>query len=345
VSSQEPEPGELQRNEVSPPEQPPGEFQRSEVSPAGQPILYVIAAVGAAASIFFLRSGFLGLLFLFPLGLIAFLGNEKTAWFATLLAILGNVAVSVSYFLRQGVAPIFLQWNALYFGVMAIIFTWINAPPGWIQRLFPLRSVYRLALGSILGTLVMVPYFLLILEMGGLESYFADQVATINSLSGRLLSAHEILDYLSYIGLRGGILISCLVFLGISRQLAVTLSWLFRHVRPSGGLISFHVDSFLIWILSAALGLVLAGRAGGIEAAEIAGWNLLALCGILYLAQGGGIALYFLIKLPPVLRIAANVGLVLMLFSPGINALLLGSLTLVGIVENWFPLRVPKKEE
>jgi hypothetical protein len=84
---------------------------------------------------------------------------------------------------------------------------------------------------------------------------------------------------------------------------------------------------------------------GGIEAVEIAGWNILALCGILYLAQGGGIALYFLIKLPPLLRIAANVGAILMLFSPGINALFLGSLTLVGIAENWFPLRVPKKEQ
>jgi hypothetical protein len=171
--------------------------QPEESSAEAEPILYVPAAVGAAASVFFLRSGFLGLLFLFPLGLIAFLGNGRTAWFGTLLAILGNAAVSVSYFLRQGMAPIFLQWNALYFGVMALVFTWINAPPGWIQRLFPLRNVYRLALGSILGTLVMVPYFLLVLELGGLESYFEDQMATLNSLSGRLLSAHEILDYLT----------------------------------------------------------------------------------------------------------------------------------------------------
>jgi hypothetical protein len=109
------------------------EPQRSFLPEGEEPILYWIAAAGAAASVFFLRSGFLGLFFLFPLGLTAFLGNRKTAWFGTLLAILGNAAVLVSYFLRQGTDPLFLQWNSIYFGTMALIFTWIYAPPKWIQ--------------------------------------------------------------------------------------------------------------------------------------------------------------------------------------------------------------------
>jgi hypothetical protein len=319
-------------------------FQDTERPAAEEYIRYWAAAAASAASVFFLRSGFLGPFFLFPLGLAAFWVNGKTAWFAALLAVLGNIAVSISFYLRQGGDTVFLQWNALYFAVMVIVFTWINAPPRWTCRLVPLRSEYRLALGSVLGALVMIPFFLLAMEDGGLRDYLHAQINALNSASGQNLSADEILDYISYIGLRGGILVSCLIFLAVSRQIALTLTWLFRHVRPAGGLISFRTGSFLIWILSAALGIVLTGRMLGVDAAEIAGWNLLALCAILYLAQGGGIALYLLVKLPPVLRIAVHVGVVILIFTPGLNAVVLGALILLGIAETWIPLRTPKQE-
>jgi hypothetical protein len=336
VSSQDQDPAESSAGQSAAKIRPPQEMR----SPQG-PLLYWAAAAGAAASVFFLRSGFLGLLFLLPLGLCAFLGNEKTAWFGALLAVLGNVSVSVSVYLRQGSGPVLLQWNALYYGAMVIIFTWINAPPRRFQKFLPLRSEYRLALGAAAGSVVMIPFFLLVVENGDLRDYFNAQISGLNA-SSQFLNADELLDYMAYIGLRGGILISCLVFLVISRQLAVILMWFVRRVRPAGGLINFHAGPFFIWILSFALGIVLLGRMVHIEPAEIAGWNLLALCGTLYLAQGIGITLYFLMKLPPLLRIAMNIGVVILFFNPGINVLLLGILILLGIAENWLPMRVAK---
>jgi hypothetical protein len=119
--------------------------------------------------------------------------------------------------------------------------------------------------------------------------------------------------------------------------------WFVRRVRPTGGLVNFHAGSFFIWVLSSALALVLLGRMAGFEPAEIAGWNLLALCGTLYLAQGTGIALYFLAKLPPLLRITMNIGVLILFFSPGINVALMGILTALGIAENWLPLRAAER--
>jgi hypothetical protein len=321
----------------------------AESRPQYEVLRYGIAAAGAAASVFFLRSGFLGLFFLFPLGLVAFLGNGKTAWFGALLAVLGNLAVSVSVNMSRGAEPAFPQWNVPYHLAMVIIFTWINVPPRWLQRILPLRSVYRFALGALLGSLVMIPLFLSAVEDGELRDYIGSSLAAVNSLQN--FSADELLNYTSYIGLRGGILVSCLVFILFNRQLAAVFARFVRRTRqnaygaqqPAEGLISFHAGPALIWVFSLALGIVLGGSMGKIELIEIAGWNLLTLCGMIYLAQGIGIGLYFLVKLPPLLRIVVTIGVFFLFFRPGINMIFFISLILLGIVENWLPLRAAKQ--
>jgi hypothetical protein len=85
--------------------------------------------------------------------------------------------------------------------------------------------------------------------------------------------------------------------------------------------------------------MILLGKAANFELLEIGAWNILVLCAILYLAQGGGIALYFLIRLPPFFRIIVNLAILLLLLKPGINAMLLAILVFAGILENWVPLR------
>jgi hypothetical protein len=85
-----------------------------------------------------------------------------------------------------------------------------------------------------------------------------------------------------------------------------------------------------------------AGLQFGGEPLEIAGWNILTLCVILYLAQGGGIVVFFLARLPPGMRFALNVGIFVLILSPGVNVVLLGLLILLGIAENWAPFRASK---
>jgi hypothetical protein len=77
---------------------------------------------------------------------------------------------------------------------------------------------------------------------------------------------------------------------------------------------------------------------------EVIAWNILVVCIILYLVQGGGILSFLLVRtaMPPLLRFALVFLSSVVFFSPGINAFVLGAVTLLGIAENWVPFRAPK---
>jgi hypothetical protein len=164
------------------------------------------------------------------------------------------------------------------------------------------------------------------------------------SLLEQYLTPDFILETLVFVALRGGVIALCMVFLFINRQIALALVWGFRRIRSGGNLRDFHTPRFFIWALSFSLLAILAGKKGGIPPLEIAAWNSLVICVLLYLAQGGGIVVYFLThaSLPPFMRLLLNFLVILLIFSPGINAVLLGILFILGIAENWVPFRAPK---
>jgi hypothetical protein len=156
------------------------------------------------------------------------------------------------------------------------------------------------------------------------------------------MSADAILEILRSAALRGGLAASCVALFAASRQLSLIVAALIRRKRPGGSLALFHVRFGCIWALSLSLLAVVAGLNFGIAPLEIAGWNILVLCAILYLAQGAGIASFFMARLPPGIRFALNLGMVVLILSPGINAAFMGVLILLGIAENWAPFRAPK---
>jgi hypothetical protein len=158
------------------------------------------------------------------------------------------------------------------------------------------------------------------------------------------LTPDFIRETLIFSALRGGVLASCMAFFFINRQLAVVLMWIFRRIRKGGTMADFHVPHGFIWALSFSLLAILIGKKWNISPLEIVAWNGVVVCGILYLAQGGGIAAYFITRaaLSPFMRLGLNFLLLLLIFSPGINAVLLGGLILLGIAENWAPFREPK---
>jgi hypothetical protein len=135
---------------------------------------------------------------------------------------------------------------------------------------------------------------------------------------------------------------SCVALFAASRQLSRVVAAFIRRKRPEGSLASFHVRPECIWALSLSLLAVVLGLNFGIAPLEIAGWNILVLCAILYLAQGGGIAVFFLARLPAGLRFVLNLGILVLLLSPGINAAFMGILILLGVAENWAPFRASK---
>jgi hypothetical protein len=297
-----------------------------------------IAIAAALLSVSLIRLGAFGVLFLLPLALAGFFGGEKPLWLAAFLAVMANGTLLFTAWRDTGVDSIILVWNILYYSVMVLAFCWINSEQGNHVPFFPIPLVYRLALGSLAVSAVIIPCFLAVMENREFVRFVGMQLDAVYKASGEL-NAEEFIHSLVYLGIRGGILVSVLFFFAISRQFAVFITWLVRRGKPAVGLISFKNGQFLIWVLSASLGAILVGKTTGVTVVEAGAWNILALCAILYLAQGGGIALYFLVRLPPFYRLLVNLALLILLFRPGVNMVVLGILILAGIIENWVPLR------
>jgi len=311
------------------------------------------AILAAGASVLCVRSGFLGFFFLLPLGVIAFFCDAKTAWGTGILAAAINTIIAIWFYLYGDMDPVFLQWNVMYYTVMALFFTWINVPLGrfWAA----LETPYRLVIGATCCVLLLMPLFLLVMDIPQQRALIVAQLEALRTIpvsqASETPEAEVILSATLYAALRGGFLVSCLIFLWVNRQLASLFVRMVRRFRGSGGalsagtILSFHVKPVFIWLLSFALGAILLGKMGEIEMemVEIVGWNLLIFCAILFLVQGGAVALYFLAKLPSLPRILVTVGIVMLILRPGLNAAFVALLVLLGIMENWVPFRVIKE--
>jgi hypothetical protein len=321
-------------------------------------VAYIPALIGAVVSVALIQSSFLGFLFLLPLGVIAYCYTVKSAWFTAALIILGNTAFSlmVGLFRVGGVGE--LAADVFYLAAAVLAFTWLTAPPAKGPGLLRLPAAYRLIAGSVLLSLAFALVIYTAGENWGFRVIFREQAEAFasiyaatagadvvqRSLLEQYMTADAIMEILRIIALRGGMLASCVLLLFVSRQLSLGITWVVRHKRPAGSIIGFHVKPECIWVLSFSLLAVLAGMRFRISTLEIAGWNVLVICSILYLTQGGGIAIFFLtrVAISPMMRFFLNLMICVVILSPGINAVALGVLLLLGIAENWVPFRAPK---
>jgi hypothetical protein len=311
--------------------------------------------IGAAVSVGLSRNSFLGLLFLLPLGVVAYCYNPKTAWCAAAVSALGNAV-----FLCAGGRFQFyraLPWvDMLYMTVVIAVFAWITSPPERGRGFLLLPTAYRIVAGSVITSLAVALALHSAWDDQGLRSLFRSQAELLaslyagasgadevqRSLTERYMTADAIMELLRAAALRGGMAASCVTLFTASRQISLAVASLIRRKRMGSSLASFHVRPECVWALSLSLLAILGGLNFGIAPLEIAGWNILVLCIILYLAQGGGIAVFFLTRLPPGARFALNLGVLALLLSPGINVALMGALIILGVAENWAPFRASK---
>ncbi|MFP3041937.1 hypothetical protein LQZ19_08960 [Treponema primitia] len=320
----------------------------------------VPALIGAAVSVGLVKSSLLGFLFLLPLGVVAYYFNAKTAWFAALLAVLGNFAFSLPA----------IGADVFCLAALIAIFTWITSPPERAPAFFRMPVVYRIMAGSVLATLVFALVIYSMRDDQELFSVFRQQAEALaslyaassgadvvqRSLTEQYMTADTILKTLGDLAIRGGILMSWALLFFISCQISLVITWLVRRIVqrssprilqrmwPNGLLVNFHLRAECIWALSFSLLAVLAGVSLKLAPLEIVGWNILVICIILYLTQGGGIALFFLTRvfIPPGMRFFLNLFILVLILSPGINVVFLVGLVLLGIAENWVPFRAPK---
>jgi hypothetical protein len=217
-------------------------------------------------------------------------------------------------------------------------------------------TAYRIVTGALATSLALGLALYAARDDQGLGSLFRSQAELLASLyasaSGadevrrsmteQYMTADVILEILQSAALRGGMAASCAALFAASRQISLIAAFFIRRERKGASLIAFHVRPECVWVLSLSLLAVVGGLALGVAPLEIAGWNILTLCAILYLAQGGGIAIFFLIRLSPALRFALNLGVFALILSPGVNAAFMGVLILLGVAENWVPFRASK---
>jgi hypothetical protein len=307
-----------------------------------------------------MRIGLLGFFFLVPLGFVAAVCNIKTAWASVLIAIATHVLIGLGLATIIPLAPRDFVLDILYFTVMVSSFVWVIKPPESGPGFLRIRAAYRL----ILGAGAAVSLFLLIAASAGESSVFTAivraQAELLSSLSiesseadaarrsflEQYLTPERIRELMMSVSLRGGGLISCMLVFYISRYLALFLAGFVRRRGRWPGLREFQVSPWLIWVLSLSLGLILFSRLVKWQVPEIAAWNVLAACVLMYLAQGLGIVRHFFTRrlLSPGLRLFLNIAIVFAVLSPGLNAVLFGALVLLGIAEHWAPLRGMKQE-
>jgi hypothetical protein len=325
---------------------------------------YITALICALISVVLIRSGFLAFFFLVPLGYAAAVCTTTNALRALAAAIGFNIFIALGFGFFLHLSPLALTLDALYYTLLYLLFFWIMAPPERGPGLFRVRTAYRLLAGAVAGGLTFLFIEYIILNTAGISPLFRSQAEFLSSLlissSGadavrrsyveQTLTPERLMELLRLGALRGGAAASSLFLFFISRQLAWSLAWILRRIRPlgpgSGSLRTFFVPPHTIWVFSFSLAAVLGSRISGLTLAETLSWNVLTLCTLLFLAQGGGIVLYTLSRraMPPLLRLFLNILVIALIFSPGINALALGILILLGIAENWVPFRAPKTD-
>jgi hypothetical protein len=247
-----------------------------------------------------------------------------------------------------------------YFALVTAAFIWLVAPPFGGPAFLRARTLYRLVAGAVgaaflalglslnnaagFGDLVRAQAELL----SSLYISSAGGDAVRRSLLEQELSLERIIALYNLILTRGGALASGVMILFLNRGFSLGLAAMRRRRHPERGaplpaasLKGFKAPGFLIWLFSGALAGILLLRIVGFGLGEAVVWNLLTLCTLIYLAQGWGIAQFVLGRraLPVLLRLLLTVGIILVAFSPGINVIALGFFVLLGIVEQWVPIR------
>jgi hypothetical protein len=307
-----------------------------------------------------MRSGFLGLFFLVPMGFVAALWNAATARVSVLIAVALHVLSGLGLSLIIPLVPQDFVLDILYFGVMVSVFVWIIRPPKGGPGFLRIRTAWRLTLGAAAGVSLFMGIAASAGEKSGFTAFARAQSELLSSLSiassgsdavrrsllEQYLTPDRIREIMTSLILRGGGLASCMAVFYVSRFLTLFLAGLVRRDRTWPGLREFRVPPWLIWALSLSLGSVLFGRLVKWQIPEIAAWNVLAVCALMYLAQGAGIVRHFLTCSPisPGLRLFINIAIIFAVLSPGINGILLGGLILLGVAEHWAPLRALKDE-
>jgi len=335
-------------------------MQTDKPVPRGGKSLLVPVLICAAFCTALIRTGFFSLFFLVPLGFCAASFGPAAAWLSFVITAFGNAVLSAGLSIRYGLGLASAGLEILLFTVLALGFTWIMAGNPW-PFMPRARTAFRFIAASIAGSLVMLG---MIYSIGKDENFLAQARSQIEAISSNLIASStadplqqqamerilvpdKIIEAIFSLSFRGAALVTLFFLFFINRQIAFIMARLImkKQENVNGDLIRFHAPQKTIWFFSLCLPVIVACGVFSLNYIGIAAWNVLIICAILFLAQGGGIVLHFLARrpIPVFMRLLGSLLFVFLLFSPGINLVAIAALVLLGIAENWLPLRMSKE--
>ncbi|MCL2184892.1 MAG: hypothetical protein FWB86_03420 [Treponema sp.] len=329
----------------------------------------IIIAVCVAISIIFMKSGFLSMFYLAPLGYAALISGSMQITFAAIALVNIIVTIFINLFSGNNQFSLFegnLLIEILYFSAIFFMFIWIAGG----KRI---RTAYRLILSS---AAVSAAFFIFVWRNESFNSLLNDLSRSLsfffnNELRNEALLNQEtsqinaeaaresVLEMIKSISLRGGLFFSMLLMFFINYQLTYAFILLTKRFKIKAaekfltekkqkfplGIINFLAPANAIWFLSGSLATVLIARLYKIEIIEILAWNVFIICAIIFLTQGAGILMLYLERKSAVFRLIFGFLLFFTVLSP-LSAAALVALILLGIAEIWLPIRaLISKEE
>ena len=302
--------------------------------------------------------GVFSLFFFVPLGFSAVAYGAQAAWASFAMAMLGNLVLAAVLSMGQGFGLVGIGLNMLQFMVLAFGFTWMMAgnPPG-LAKVRSVRTLFRLVAGSAVVVSVPLGVAFWLHARGVLMPMLERTISTIMfmlaggdavrlSLLEQNISFERLETYVSLV-FRGGMLVSVVVLFFVSRQMVFLLARLLRkRTAGAGDLPGFFAPRRTLRVLFLAVPVILLGRALSMQTVEIVAWNVLVVCGLVFLAQGGGIVLFNIARrsMPLLSRVFMGMMFVVAMMIPIVGMVVLGALIVLGIAENWLPLRAAKRD-
>jgi hypothetical protein len=323
-------------------------------APAAWPLAAGLLAVGME------RSVVLAPLFLVPI-ILAALAGAAPGTLAAAAAIAVNAALLAAGTMAAGADASLWLADLLYFCALVGAAAWIAAParPGAIR--LP-RTAYRLIFGGLAAGLAILPaYWAARADSALWEAVRGQAQAMIEALKAgvgddvvqqslldNFVSVDSIVAMVEAVALRGAVLVGHIVFLYAAWRCALFAAAFRRpELRGRGSLRRFRIDPAFVWVASVSGAALLAGLVLKLTVLEIVAWNGLALSWLVYAAQGIGVLQHWIYRpgTPRMVAPLATILILTLLLQNGINAIVALAFAVVGVAENWLPLRAAYPSE
>jgi len=305
----------------------------------------VTILVCTAVSMFFMRIGIFSFFYLAPLGFAVIASGSM--WYTFFTAAIANFIFSISVSSPESQSNVWFY--VLYITTLFLGFTWLIGSGN-------LRTTYRLIIASAAGAgAFLIEFFS---QNSLFYSAFLDIMETIseiftvpdansvsvNPIFQNMTDSESMMDFIIRFMLRGGALFSILFLLFINRSIAISLSRFTKKYKEEKRMITFFAPQNIIWVFTGALITIMLTGALKIEIIEILAWNVFVVCCIIYLAQGSAILMHFMEQRGTGFKIGISILIITLLLSPLMLGVF-GALLILGVLENWIPFRLQKKNQ